>query len=77
MNESKSSPLILFVKDIEKSLAGNNDAYGALKSKLENLPSNVVVIGSHTQLDSRKEKVRSNLLYFSFESFYIVVFLNS
>lgn len=65
----------MFVKDIEKSLTGNNDAYGALKSKLENLPSNVVVIGSHTQLDSRKEKVTSNLLYYSFESFCIAVIL--
>lgn len=65
LNESKSSPLILFVKDIEKSLAGNNDAYGALKSKLENLPSNVVVIGSHTQLDSRKEKSHPGGLLFT------------
>lgn len=73
MNESKSSPLILFVKDIEKSLAGNNDAYGALKSKVENLPSNVVVIGSHTQLDSRKEKV---ILYCPVKSFSITAFLN-
>ncbi|KAJ4727660.1 AAA-type ATPase family protein [Melia azedarach] len=65
LNESKSSPLILFVKDIEKSLAGNNDAYGALKSKVENLPSNVVVIGSHTQLDSRKEKSHPGGLLFT------------
>ncbi|KAH9730380.1 AAA-type ATPase family protein [Citrus sinensis] len=65
LNESKSSPLIVFVKDIEKSLTGNNDAYGALKSKLENLPSNVVVIGSHTQLDSRKEKSHPGGLLFT------------
>ena len=36
---------------------GNSDACTILKSKLENLPENVVVIGSHTQLDNRKEKV--------------------
>ncbi|XVF32749.1 hypothetical protein REPUB_Repub17cG0110200 [Reevesia pubescens] len=56
LKESKSSPLILFVKDIEKSMAGNTDVYTSLKSKVENLPGNVVVIGSHTQMDNRKEK---------------------
>ncbi|XP_048442588.1 spastin-like isoform X2 [Pyrus x bretschneideri] len=55
-NESKSLPLIVFLKDIEKVMAGNPDAYSVLKSKLANLPENVVVIGSHTQLDNRKEK---------------------
>ncbi|KAL5561481.1 hypothetical protein UlMin_031228 [Ulmus minor] len=55
-NESKGMPLILFVKDIEKAMLGNSDAYAVLKSKLENLPENVVVIGSHAQLDNRKEK---------------------
>ncbi|RXH84347.1 hypothetical protein DVH24_027246 [Malus domestica] len=57
-NASKSLPLIVFLKDIEKVMAGNPDAYSVLKSKLSNLPENVVVIGSHTQLDNRKEKVR-------------------
>ncbi|CAN6558667.1 unnamed protein product [Malus baccata var. baccata] len=55
-NESKSLPLIVFLKDIEMVMVGNPDAYSVLKSKLENLPENVVVIGSHTQLDNRKEK---------------------
>ncbi|CAN6690483.1 unnamed protein product [Malus baccata var. baccata] len=55
-NESKSLPLIVFLKDIEKVMAGNPYAYSVLKSKLANLPENVVVIGSHTQLDNRKEK---------------------
>ncbi|KAM1759208.1 hypothetical protein ACFX11_008232 [Malus domestica] len=55
-NESKSLPLIVFLKDIETVMVGNPDAYSVLKSKLENLPENVVVIGSHTQLDNRKEK---------------------
>jgi hypothetical protein len=58
-NESKSMPLILFVKDVEKVLVGNSDAFVVLRSKLESLPENVVIIGSHTQLDNRKEKVRS------------------
>ena len=51
------------MKDIEKSMAGNTDVYTSLKSKVVNLPSNVVVIGSNTQMDNRKEKV-SNLLVF-------------
>ena len=37
-------------------MAGNTDVYTSLNSKVENLPSNVVVIGSHTQMDNRKEK---------------------
>ena len=45
---------MLFVKDIEKAIVGNSEI---LKSKFESLPQNVVVIGSHTQMDSRKEKV--------------------
>ncbi|CAJ1943636.1 unnamed protein product [Sphenostylis stenocarpa] len=45
------------MKDAEKSIVGNGDSY-AFKSKLENLPDSVVVIGSHTQNDSRKEKWR-------------------
>lgn len=55
--ESKNSPLILFVKEAEKSMIGNPDAYAAFKSKLENLPKNIVVIASNTQTDARKEKV--------------------
>ncbi|KAI9180491.1 hypothetical protein LWI28_005321 [Acer negundo] len=65
LNESKSTPLILFVKDIEKSVVGNGDAYAAFKSKLENLPSNFIVIGSHTQLDNRKEKSHPGGLLFT------------
>lgn len=57
--ESKSSSLILFIKDVEKLMVGNSEVYLSFKSKLENLPENVVVIGSHTQLDNRKEKVSS------------------
>ena len=55
-SESRSAPFILFMKDAEKSIVGNGDSH-SFKSKLENLPDNVVVIGSHTQNDSRKEKV--------------------
>jgi hypothetical protein len=56
-SESRSSPFILFMKDAEKSMVGNGDSYSTFKSKLEKLPDNVVVIGSHTHIDNRKEKV--------------------
>lgn len=59
LGESKRGPFILFVKDLEKSIAGNFEVCNALKMKLENLPANVVVIGSHTRMDDRKEKVRT------------------
>ncbi|PIN11316.1 AAA+-type ATPase [Handroanthus impetiginosus] len=63
--ESQSGPLLLFLKDIEKSMVGNPEAYAALKSKLENLPENVVVIASHSQSDSRKEKSHPGGLLFT------------
>ena len=61
----------MFLKDIEKSLVGNSDVYATLKSKLENLPENIVVMASQTQLDSRKEKVGNvfNLICFSCGSY--------
>ncbi|XVE77637.1 hypothetical protein DITRI_Ditri13aG0078700 [Diplodiscus trichospermus] len=64
-NESKNSSLILFLKDIEKSMAGNTDVYTSLKSKFETLPANVIVIGSHTQMDNRKEKSHPGGLLFT------------
>ncbi|KAJ6680180.1 AAA ATPASE putative-RELATED [Salix purpurea] len=65
LNESKNGPLILFVKDLEKSVVGNQDAYSSLKSKLESLPEKVVVVGSHTQIDNRKEKSHAGGLLFT------------
>ncbi|KAJ8770156.1 hypothetical protein K2173_011491 [Erythroxylum novogranatense] len=56
LNESRSTPLLLFLKDIEKSIVGNQDAYSGLKSKLQNLSDRIIVIGSHTQMSNRKEK---------------------
>ncbi|KAA8543111.1 hypothetical protein F0562_021394 [Nyssa sinensis] len=64
-NECKSSPLILFVKDIEKSLVGNPDACAAFRFKLENLPENIVVIASLAQLDNCKEKSHPGGLLFT------------
>ncbi|KAK7265565.1 hypothetical protein RJT34_33186 [Clitoria ternatea] len=63
-SESRTAPFILFMKDAEKSIVGNGDPY-SFKSKLEKLPDNVVVIGSHTQTDSRKEKSHPGGLLFT------------
>ncbi|KAE9608568.1 putative adenosinetriphosphatase [Lupinus albus] len=62
--ESRTAPLILFMKDAEKSIVGNGDPY-SFRSKLEKLPDNVVVIGSHTHNDSRKEKSHPGGLLFT------------
>lgn len=56
-NESRNSPFILFMKEAEKSIVGNSESYTTFKSRLEKLPDNTVIIGSHTQADNRKEKV--------------------
>ncbi|KAL7151241.1 hypothetical protein ABFS83_04G018200 [Erythranthe nasuta] len=63
--ESKVGPLILFLKDIEKALSGNTEAYTSLKVKLDSLSENIVVIASHTQTDSRKEKSHPGGLLFT------------
>ncbi|KAI3893235.1 hypothetical protein MKX03_016880 [Papaver bracteatum] len=63
--ESKNGPLILLLKDVEKSMVGIPEAYQSIKTKLENLPTNVVIIGSHTQLDNRKEKSHPGGLLFT------------
>ncbi|PKA62956.1 Katanin p60 ATPase-containing subunit A1 [Apostasia shenzhenica] len=63
--ESKSGSLIVFLKDIEKSIGTGADSYITLKSKLESLPAGVLLIGSHTQMDSRKEKAHPGGLLFT------------
>ncbi|KAK9726290.1 hypothetical protein RND81_05G204300 [Saponaria officinalis] len=55
-DECRNGPLVLFLKDMEKCIAANPDAFPELKRKLENMPDNLVVIASHTQADCRKEK---------------------
>ncbi|XP_074358423.1 uncharacterized protein LOC141697779 [Apium graveolens] len=65
VEESTRCALILFVKDIEKSLLGNAEAYGAFKSKIESLPKNVVVIASQIQMDNQKEKYNPGSLLFT------------
>ncbi|KAJ8771547.1 hypothetical protein K2173_026724 [Erythroxylum novogranatense] len=64
-SESRDSPFILFMKDAEKSIVGNTDSYSTFKNRLEKLPDNVVVIGSHTQTDNRKEKSHPGGLLFT------------
>ncbi|OMO71711.1 hypothetical protein COLO4_28089 [Corchorus olitorius] len=64
-SESRTSSFILFMKDAEKSLAGNTESYTTFKSKLETLPDNVIVIGSHTHTDNRKEKSHPGGLLFT------------
>ncbi|XP_073223744.1 uncharacterized protein [Cicer arietinum] len=61
-NLSKTGALVVFIKDIEKGVAGNSEV---LKSRLSNLPPNVVVIGSHIQPDNRKEKTQPGSLLFT------------
>ncbi|XP_075111895.1 uncharacterized protein LOC107794822 isoform X4 [Nicotiana tabacum] len=64
-NESRNSPFILFMKDAEKSMAGNSESYSTFKSRLEKLPANIVVIGSHAHTDNRKEKSHPGGLLFT------------
>ncbi|XP_065873285.1 uncharacterized protein [Euphorbia lathyris] len=64
-NESRNFPFILFMKDAEKSIAGNPDTCSTFKSRLEKLPDNVVAIASHSQTDNRKEKSHPGGLLFT------------
>ncbi|XP_073272500.1 uncharacterized protein [Primulina huaijiensis] len=63
--ESRDSPFILFMKDAEKSMAGSSESYAIFKNKLEKLPDNVVVIGTHIQPDNSKEKSQPGGLLFT------------
>ncbi|XP_010931645.1 uncharacterized protein [Elaeis guineensis] len=63
--ESKNGPLIILIKDIEKSMAGGTETYLTLKSKLEFMPAGVLIMGSHTQIDNRKEKSHPGGLLFT------------
>ncbi|CAM6014974.1 unnamed protein product [Sphagnum balticum] len=53
--ESQKEPLILFIRNVEKSIIGNFERYMKLESLKEN---RLVVIGSHT-LDQHKDKGHS------------------
>ena len=56
--ETKKGPLVVFLKDIEKFMAGVETHL--MRTKLESVPAGVFIIGSHIQADSRKEKVPSH-----------------
>jgi hypothetical protein len=62
--ETKRGPLVVFLKDIEKFIAGGVDTH-PMKTKLESVPAGVFIIGSHIQADSRKEKVFCLFLLFT------------
>ncbi|XAR67906.1 Adenosinetriphosphatase [Bertholletia excelsa] len=64
-SESRTSPFILFMKDAEKSIGGNVDLCNIFRSKLDKLPDNVVILCSHAQPDSRKEKSHPGGLLFT------------
>ncbi|PHU16003.1 hypothetical protein BC332_17208 [Capsicum chinense] len=56
IRESRNSPVILFMKDAEKTTAGNSVSYPMYKSWLEKIPDNIVIIGSHIHSDDHKEE---------------------
>ncbi|XP_073113894.1 uncharacterized protein [Elaeis guineensis] len=62
--ESQRGPLIIFLKDIEKSVTGSTE-YLTLKNKLDLMPAGVLVIASHAQVDNRKEKSHPGGLLFT------------
>nr|XP_010319074.1 uncharacterized protein LOC101246524 [Solanum lycopersicum] len=64
-SESRKSPFILFMKDAEKSMAGSSESYTTFKNRLEKLPGNIIVIGSHAHTDNRKEKSHPGGLLFT------------
>jgi hypothetical protein len=57
LEESKRGPVILHIKDAERSIMGNLDKYLTLRKKLENLQGPIVAIASYTMPDVGKEKV--------------------
>ncbi|PKA48946.1 Katanin p60 ATPase-containing subunit A1 [Apostasia shenzhenica] len=63
--ESKIGPMIVFLKDAEKSMGCNNDSYLSIKNKLESFPAGILLIGSHTQINNRKDKAHPGGLLFT------------
>ncbi|PHU15569.1 hypothetical protein BC332_16774 [Capsicum chinense] len=64
IRESRNSPVILFMKDAEKTTAGNSVSYSMYKSWLEKIPDNIVIIGSHIHSDDHKEEPCKGTLLF-------------
>ncbi|XP_020578958.1 uncharacterized protein LOC110023738 [Phalaenopsis equestris] len=63
--ESKQGPLVIFINDIEKSLGSYVDSSSSCKGELESMPAGILVIGSHIQMDNRKEKSHPGGLLFT------------
>ncbi|PHT97150.1 hypothetical protein BC332_33925 [Capsicum chinense] len=57
IRESRNSPVILLMKDAEKTTAGNSVSYSMYKSWFEKIPDSIVIIGSHIHSDDHKEEV--------------------
>ncbi|XP_058227754.1 cell division control protein 48 homolog C-like isoform X3 [Rhododendron vialii] len=55
MCASRDSPLILFVKDVDKFVQESSEAYLVVKYLINKLPVNVFVIGSQTDTENNKE----------------------
>ncbi|KAH7851838.1 hypothetical protein Vadar_017134 [Vaccinium darrowii] len=53
---SRDSPLILFMKDVDKFVQENSEAYLVIKYLISKLPENVFVIGSQRYTENKKEK---------------------
>lgn len=53
--EASKEPLVLFIRNVEKSIIGNFERYMKLE-RLERTDARLVVVGSHTS-DQQKEKV--------------------
>ncbi|KAK3139958.1 hypothetical protein QOZ80_5AG0393260 [Eleusine coracana subsp. coracana] len=53
--EVKSSNLIVLLKDVEKSFTEYTESHAPLRSEL---PPGVLIIGSHTEAESRKDQIR-------------------
>ncbi|PHU15994.1 hypothetical protein BC332_17199 [Capsicum chinense] len=62
IRESRNSRVILFMKDAEKTTAGNSVSYSMYKSWLEKIPDNILIIGSHIHSDDHKEEYGLELL---------------
>ncbi|PHU15988.1 hypothetical protein BC332_17193 [Capsicum chinense] len=57
IREIRNCPVILFMKNAEKTTAGNSVSYSMYKSSLQKIPDNIVIIGSHIHSDDHKEEL--------------------
>ncbi|KAL5713026.1 hypothetical protein ACHQM5_015143 [Ranunculus cassubicifolius] len=64
-SESEKGPLIIYLKEIEKSILKNAEACASFRSGFRDLPENIVVICSNTVMDNRMEKPHAGGLLFT------------